>query len=141
MTYLTLIAFLEDPYNYSHWRLWFKVWIWRGHITSLQKNLWIYVYFVLYFLNHQFSPVQSLSHAQFFAASWTAAHQASLSITMSIESVMLFKHFILCHPLLLLPSMFPSIRVFSNESVLCIRCPKYWSFSTSPSSEYSVDFL
>ena len=131
MTYLTLIAFLEDPYNYSHWRLWFKVWIWRGHITSLQKNLWIYVYFVLYFLNHQFSPVQSLSHAQFFAASWIAAHQASLSITnsqsllklMSIESVMLFKHFILCHPLLLLPSMFPSIRVFSSESVLHIRWP------------------
>ena len=97
------------------------------------------------FLNHQFSPVQSLSHVQFFAASWIAAHQASLSITnsrsllklMSIESVMLFKHFILCHPLLLLPSMFPSIRVFSNESVLCIRCPKYWGFSISPSSEYS----
>ena len=83
MTYLTLIAFLEDPYNYSHWRLWFKVWIWRGHITSLQKNLWIYVYFVLYFLNHQFSPVQSLSHVQLFANPWIAAHQASLSITNS----------------------------------------------------------
>ena len=78
---------------------------------------------------------------------WTAAHQASLSITnswsllrlMSIKSVVLSNHCILCHPLLLLPSIFPSIRVFSNESVLCIRWPKYWSFSfsISPSNEYS----
>ena len=78
---------------------------------------------------------------------WTAAHQASLSITnsqsllklMSIESVMPSNHLILCCPRLLLPSIFPSIRVFSNESVLCIRWPKYWSFSfnISPSSEYS----
>ena len=78
---------------------------------------------------------------------WTAAHQASLSITnsrgllklMSIESVVPSNHLILCHPLLLLPSIFPSIRVFSNESVLCIRWPKYrsFSFSISPSSEYS----
>ena len=78
---------------------------------------------------------------------WTAAHQASLSITnsqsllklMSIESVMPSNHLILCHPLLPLPSVFPSIRVFSKESVLCIRWPKYWSFSfsLSPSNEYS----
>ena len=78
---------------------------------------------------------------------WTAARQASLSITssqsllklMSIESVMPSNHLILCHPLLLSPSVFPSIRVFSNESVLCIRWPKYWSFSfsISPSNEYS----
>ena len=78
---------------------------------------------------------------------WTAAHQASLSITnsqsllklMSITSVMPSNHLILCHPLLLLPSIFPSIRVFSNESLLCIRWPKYWSFSSSssPSKEYS----
>ena len=78
---------------------------------------------------------------------WTAAHQASLSITnswslhrlMSIESVMPSNHLILCHPLLLLSSIFPSIRVFSNESVLCIRWPKHWSFSfsISPSNEYS----
>ena len=77
---------------------------------------------------------------------WTAARQAFLSITnswsllkhMSIESVMPFHHLILCHPLLLLPSIFPSIRVFSNESVLCIRWPKYWSFSftISPSYQY-----
>ena len=78
---------------------------------------------------------------------WTAAHQASLSITnsrsllklMSIESVMPSNHLILCHPLLLLPSIFPSIMVLSNESVLRIRWPKYWcfSFSISPSNEYS----
>ena len=81
------------------------------------------------------------------AASWTAAHQASLSFTiswsllkpMSIESVMPFNHLILCRPLLLLPSIFPSIRVFSNELPLHIRWPKYWSFSFSinPSNEYS----
>ena len=95
----------------------------------------------------QFSSVQSLSHVRFFAAPWTAARQASLSITssqsllrfMSIESVMPSSHLIFCHPLLLVPSIFPSIRVFSNESTLCIRWPKYWSFSfsISPSNEYS----
>ena len=82
-----------------------------------------------------------------FASPWTAARQASLSITsswsllkvMSIESVIPSNHLILCGPLLLLPSVFPSIRVFSNESVLCISWPKYWSFSfsISPSNEYS----
>ena len=84
-----------------------------------------------------FCSVQSLSRVQLFATPWTAVCQASLSITnsqslpklMSIESVMPSNHLILCHPLLLLPSVFPSIRVFSNESVLCIRWPKYWSFS------------
>ena len=93
-----------------------------------------------------FSSVQLLSHVQLFATPWTATHQASLSITnsqsllrlMSIETVMPFNHLILCHPFLL-PSIFPSIRVFSNESGLCIRWPKYWSFSfsISPSNEYS----
>jgi len=92
------------------------------------------------------SSVQSLSHVQFFATPWTAARQASLSITnsqsflklMSIESVMPSNHLIFCHPLLL-PSIFPSIRVFSNESVVRIRWAKYWSFSfiISPSNEYS----
>ena len=85
----------------------------------------------------QFSSVQSLSHVWLFGTPWTAAHQASLSITnfqslpkpMSIESVMLSNHLIPCRPLLLLPSIFPSIRVFSNESALHIRWPKYWSFS------------
>ena len=94
-----------------------------------------------------FSSVQSLSHVRLFATPWTAARQASLSITnsrsllklMSIKSVMPSSHLILCRPLLLPPSIFPSIRVFSNESVLCIRWPKYWSFSfsISPCSEYS----
>ena len=90
---------------------------------------------------------QSLSYVQLFATLWTAACQASLSITnfwslcklMSTESVMPSKHLILCRPLLLLPSIFPSIRVFSNESAPCIRWPKHWSFSfnISPSNEYS----
>ena len=96
----------------------------------------------------QFSSVQSLSHVQLFATPWTAASQTSLPITnsqsllklMSIELVMPSNHLILCHPLLLLPSIFPSISVFfSNESALCIRWPKYWSFSfsISPSNNYS----
>ena len=94
-----------------------------------------------------FILVQSLSHVRIFAHPWTAARQASLSITkswsllrlMSIESVMTSNHLILCCPLLLLSSVFPSIRIFSNESVLCIRWSKDWSFhfSISPSNEYS----
>ena len=92
------------------------------------------------------SSVQLLSRVQFFSTPWTAARQASLSNSnsqhllklMSIESVMPSNHLILCHPLLLPPSIFPSIRIFSNESVLPIRWPKYWSFSFSinPSNEY-----
>ena len=91
--------------------------------------------------------VQLLNHVQLFATPWTAAPQAPLSFTvsrtllrfMSIESVMPSNRLILCGPLLLLPSIFPSIRVFSSEFALCIRWPKYWSFSfsISPSSEYS----
>ena len=97
-------------------------------------------------LTYQFIS-QSLSRVQLFADPWTAAHQASLSITnsqsllklMFIELVMPSSHLTLCCPLLLPPSIFPSIRVFSNESVLCIRWPNYWSFSfsISPSNEYS----
>jgi len=93
-----------------------------------------------------FSSVQSLSHVRLFETPWTAALQASLSITnsrslpklMSIESVMPSNHLILCHPLLLLPSILPNIGVFSNESALCIRWPKYWNFSLniSPSNEH-----
>ena len=93
----------------------------------------------------RFSSVKSLSRVWLFATPWIAAHQASLSITSSrsslrltsIESVMPSSHLILCRPLLLLPSIFPSIRVFYNESALCIRWPKYWSFSfsISPSKE------
>ena len=96
---------------------------------------------------NQFNSVQSLSHVWLFATPWTIAHQASLSITnsgsllklMSIEWVILSNYLILCHPLFLLPSIFPSIRVFSNVSVLCIRWPKYqsFSFSISPYIEYA----
>ena len=95
----------------------------------------------------KFSSVQSLGPVPFFVTPWTAAHQASLSILnsqsllklMSIGSVMPSNHLILCHPLLLLPAIFPNIRVFSNESALHIRWPKYWSFSfiVSPSNEHS----
>ena len=92
-----------------------------------------------------FSSVQSLSRVCLFATPWTEACQASLSITnswsllklMSIKSVMPSNHLILCHPLLLLPSIFPSIRVFSNKLALCIRWPKYWSFSFNISSSNS----
>ena len=101
--------------------------------------------FIIHFVN--VVVVQSLSRVQLFATPWTAAHQASLSITvsqdllklMSIELVMLSNHLILCRPLLLLRSNFPSIKVISNESALCIRWPKdrSFSFSISPSNEYS----
>ena len=94
----------------------------------------------------QFSSVQSLSRVPLFVTPWATACQASLSITnsrslpklMSIELVLPSNHLILCHPLLLMPSIVPRIRVFSNESVLCIRWPKYWSFSfsNSPSNEH-----
>ena len=99
-----------------------------------------------YFYTSLFSSVQTLSRVWLFATPWTAARQASLPITntqsppkpMSIESVMPPNHLILCCPLLLLPSIFPRIRVFSNESALCIRWPKYWSFrfKISPSNEH-----
>ena len=92
-----------------------------------------------------YSSVQSLSHFQLFVTPWSAARQASLSISnsqsllrlMSIESMMPSSHLILCHPLLLLPSIFPSLGVFSSESVLHIRWPKYWSFSISLCNECS----
>ena len=97
-----------------------------------------------YFMKFQSSPVQSLSHVQLFVTPWTAACQASLSMTnswsllklLSIKSVMPSNHLILCRPLLLPPSIFPGIRVFSNESVFHIRWPKYWSCSFSI-NEYS----
>ena len=102
-------------------------------------------YSKMYF-HHQFGSVQSLSHVRNFVTPWITAHQSSLSITnsqslfklMSIESVMPSNHLILCRPLLLLLPIPPSIRVFSNESILCMRWPKYWSFSfsISPSNEH-----
>ena len=93
----------------------------------------------------KFSSIQPLTHVHVFVTQWTVACQDSLSITnswsllklMSIMSVMPSHHLILCHFLLFPPSIFPSIRVFSNESVLYIRWPKYWSFSINPSNEYS----
>ena len=97
----------------------------------------------------QLSSVQSLSRVRLFATPWTAARQASLSITnswslpklISIESVMPSNHLILCRPLLLLPSVFPSIRVSKNESALCIRRPKYWSFSFSIRAERASETI
>ena len=125
------------------------------YLNSPVFKKFLYLYFFSSYLgvcpkNVKFSWDQFSSVAQLYqlvATPWTAAHQASLCITnsrslfklMSIELVMPSNHLILCRPLLLLPSIFPSIRIFSNESVLCIRQPKYWSFSfsISPSNEYS----
>ena len=111
--------------------------------TAVSQNLEAF----LRLQSPQFSSVQSLSRVRLFLTPWTAARQASLSITnsrslpnlMSIESVMPSSYLILCRSLLLLPSIFPNIRVFSNESALHIRWPKYWSFSLniSPSNEHS----
>ena len=119
-------------------------WLIHQYLT-LSSHLWPHSKWGASLTNS--SSVQLLNYVRLFAVPWTATHQASLSITnsqslpklMSIESVMPSNHLILCHPLLLLPSIFPSIRVFSNESVLRIRWPKYWSFSfsISPSNEYS----
>ena len=110
------------------------------------RPVWSHSFICSYLLDNCFSSLQSLSRIWLFGIPWTAAHQASLSITnswsliklMSIESVMPSNHLILCRPLLL-PSIFPSIRVFCNKSVLHIMWPKYWSFSfsISPSNEYS----
>ena len=108
------------------------------------SSFFLFYYFDIYFIyTYAINPissvqsVQSLSHVWFFVTPWTSVYQASLSITnsqsppkpISIESVMPSNHLILSHPLLFLPSIFPSIRVLSNESALCIRWPKYWSFS------------
>ena len=95
-------------------------------------------------INNGIRSVQSLSRVRLFATPWTAAHQALLSITnsqsllklMSIELAMPCNHILLCHPILLPPSIFPSTRVFSNESAFPIRWPKYWNFSISPSNEH-----
>ena len=106
----------------------------------------MFLHFLIFLIKHQFSSVQLPSRVLLFVTPWTAVLQASLSIAssrslltlMSIKSVMPSDHLIFCHPLLL-PSIFPTIRVFSNKSAPCIRWPKYWSFSLkiSPSNEYS----
>ena len=134
------------PYFPSIWKsfwsfLILKIWIQTSYFVEYPS-----ICFVWYFLMIQFSSLQSLSCVRFFVTPWIAACQASLSITnsrsspklMSIESVMLSSHLILCHPLLLLPPIPPSIRIFSNESTLHMRWPKYWSFSFSiiPSKEH-----
>ena len=117
------------------------------HLMPTTQPLFSF-FFIAYFISvvFQFSSVQLLSRVWLFATPWTAACQASLSITiswcslrlMAIESVVSFNYLILCHPFLLPPSTFPSIRVFSNESVLCIRWPKDWSFNfnISPSNKH-----
>ena len=117
--------------------------VWSIYSTDIYSDIDRHVLLAILF-----SSVQSLSHVQLFVTPWTAARQASLSITnswsslkfMSIELVMPSNYLILCRPLLIPPSIFPTVRVFSNESVLCIRWPKYWSFSfsISPSNEYLV---
>ena len=143
--YLTLARYLA---YLNSWQLWIKpyrylcagsVWLWFDLIWTNNS--------VIVGLNiHQFSLIQSLSRVQLFATPWIAARQASLSITnsrsllklMSIMSVMPSSHLILCRPLLLLPPSPPSIRVFSSESTLRMKWPKYWSFSfsISPSNEH-----
>ena len=125
--------FLKTLRQKFHLTLQFHTWVHIWKKTTTQK------------LIQNISSVQSLSHVRLFVTPWIAAHQASLSITnswsllklMSIESVMPSSHLILCRPLLLLPPIPPSIRVFSNEPTLRIRWPKYWSFSfsISPSNE------
>ena len=119
------------------------------HITDLPWHCYYFLYVPIeyYFLLCQFSSVQSLSHVRLFVTPWIAARQASLSITdsqsllklMPIELVMPSSHLILCRPLILLPPIPPRIRVFSNESTLCMRWPKNLSFnfSISPSNKYS----
>ena len=143
------VSLLKYPHDF--------LWLGYGITFLLEKNTnqllnflkWLSVKWLMDLVSKvcfQFNSVQSLSRVWLFATAWTAAHQASLSITiswslpklMSIESVLSSKHLILCRHLLLLPSMFPSIRVFSNESALRMRWPKYWSFSfsLSPSNEH-----
>ena len=118
----------------------------KAHTAASWNNRWMDKYIGVYPYNGIFSSVQSLSRVRLFVTPWITAHQASLSITnswsslklMSIESVMPSSHLILCCPLLLLPPIPPNNRVFSNESALHIRWPKYWSFSFSirPSNEH-----
>ena len=124
-------------YTHTHTHTHTHIYIYIYVCIYITKDTYIYIYKKL---NLKLSvSVQLLSYVQIFAISWPAACQASLSITnswsllklMSIKSVMPSSHLILCHPLLLLPSIIPSISVFSNESVVCIRWPKYWSFSFS----------
>ena len=145
---------LECLYNgisFSHKKSWstdaYTIWMNLKNIILSKISQAQRLYTMIPFIWNILSSVQSLSRVQLFATPWNAARQASLSITnsqnllklMSIESVMPSNHLILCRPLLFPPSIFPSIRVFSNSSVLRIKWPKYWSFcfSINPSDEYS----
>ena len=139
-----LFNFIDGSSSSSSWLLSF------GQYLSQSSELFSFMYIYLLgnmiiFHDFKFSSVKLLIPARLIAIPLTVAHQASLSITnsqsllklMSIESVMPSNHLSLCHPLLLPPSIFPIIRDFANKSVLPIRWPKYWSFSISPSNEYS----
>ena len=137
-----IVSFPSNKFPFSCLTAWLTLFF---SAIALQKQCWLVL--AQQMKEVHFSSIQLLSHVRLFATPWTAARQASLSITnswsllklMSIESVMPSNHLILSQPLLLLPSIFPSIRVLSNESVLHIRWQKYWSFSLniSPSNEYS----
>ena len=140
--------FFFCPFTFSLYISLYLNWVsYRQHISGSFKKFYSATLFLLKSLFICFSSVQLLSCVWLFETPWITACQASLSITnprsllklMSIESVMPSSHLILCCPHLLLPSIFPSIRVFSSESVLHIRWPNYWSFSfnDSPSNEYS----
>ena len=153
---------LQHMHKFARFYLCWNISILKSNVIAEIPLLFKVIYFLMVYLHSeicilfhrkccdstcpQFSSVQSLSRVQLFATPWTVALLASLSITnsqslfklMSIESVMPSNHLILWHPLLLMPSIFPSFRVFSNESVLHVRWPKYWSFSFSigPSKEH-----
>ena len=147
------IRLLFSPSGNRNMRSWCKLFLWllfcwgqkEFSLSLWPRELFFYVTVCVCVCVCVFGSVQWHSHVQLFVTPWTAARQASLSITnsqsllklMSIESVMPSNHLILCHPLLLLPSIFPRIRVFSNESALSIRWPKYWSFSFSMRTDYS----
>ena len=143
-TWLSTRTYLRQSHSLYLSRL--VICIWCRHIASHRKFLYLYYMVSLWVCLGLFSSVQSLSQVRLFTTPWTTAWQASLSITnswssprlMSIELVMPSSYLIVCRPLLLLPSIFPNIRVFSNESALHIRWPKYWSFSfhISPSNEH-----
>ena len=143
-TWLSTHTYLRQSHSLYLSRL--VICIWCRHIASHRKFFYLYYMVSLWVCLGLFSSVQSLSQVRLFTTPWTTAWQASLSITnswssprlMSIELVMPSSYLIVCRPLLLLPSIFPNIRVFSNESALHIRWPKYWSFSfhISPSNEH-----
>ena len=154
---IRFLTYRERSYKYAKAKT--QLWFWTetgGIIVSpwfsiqvnIDLNMYTYLYTCIHISIHiHFVVVQTPSRVGLFVTLWTATQQASLSFTisrsllklMSMESVMPSNYLILCYPLLLLPSIFPSIRVFSNESALRIRWPKYWnfSFSISPSNEYS----